>query len=445
MLFRDAGHRREPDMSSDATGSSKKSSRVQAVVLSFLGMFSGATMMYLSPLVDRVVKPAKPIANFAVEPNGLTVAFHNRSMGGCEGWWDFGDGSPLEPWTLQSETITHAYPAPGTYVAKLTLRNLIGEENERSVNLQLESARVESPAIVSLEAIPVTPGGYAPATFRLVSKARNARLCVWDFGDDRPLHFSTESPNEQDRLVTFSRPGGYLVKLAAVNGERAVEKSTIVYVDEPPVGVLTAIVHVEDQGTRLTRSELTVPLTVSFPPQLKENVHRFERHVAANQGFEIVAARLEPVQDKSLRELQLKVARDRHSVQVSGELVREGGLAARGKNPPAALMRVVLEQEQRGPTGKPEVLVTATVRPPGSAVLQLPPFPEDWIEPRRQLRLELREGDRVIWNDVRLPRNVPVQAAGRKLNLLAAPVGDTHLRVELNDATAFVPRSPNAN
>src|SRR5262249_47376228 len=143
------------------------------------GLFSGAVMMYISPLLDKVVKPSKPVANFAVEADGLTATFHNRSVGGSQGWWDFGDGSPLEPVVAGQEIVTHLYAAPSTYTAKLSIRNLLGDESERSVPVQLEAARRDPPVIEALQAEPVSPGAYAPATFRVTSLAKNAELCVW--------------------------------------------------------------------------------------------------------------------------------------------------------------------------------------------------------------------------------------------------------------------------
>src|SRR5438067_13806099 len=94
------------------------------------GLLSGGAMMYLSPLVDRVIKPQKPLANFAVESNGLQVTLHNRSAGG-DGWWDFGDGSALDAATSASDAVTHSYAKPGAYTVKLSLRNFLGDEAER--------------------------------------------------------------------------------------------------------------------------------------------------------------------------------------------------------------------------------------------------------------------------------------------------------------------------
>src|SRR5437667_12632476 len=105
---------------------------LKTIIGTVTGLFSGAAMMYLTPLVERVVKPAKPLANFAVEQQSLTVTFHNCSNGG-EGWWDFGDGSPLEPVSPKQPSITHSYANSGAYTAKMSIHNFVGDESERSV------------------------------------------------------------------------------------------------------------------------------------------------------------------------------------------------------------------------------------------------------------------------------------------------------------------------
>ena len=63
---------------------------VKTVVGMVLGLISGAVAMYFTSFVDRVIKPAKPVANFAVQASGLTVSFENRSVGGDRLRWDFG-------------------------------------------------------------------------------------------------------------------------------------------------------------------------------------------------------------------------------------------------------------------------------------------------------------------------------------------------------------------
>ena len=77
-----------------------------------VGVLSGGIVMYVSPVVDKAIKPQKPIANFSIETNDLQVTFKNLSVGG-DGFWDFGDGSALEPATKQTEIVTHTYAKAG--------------------------------------------------------------------------------------------------------------------------------------------------------------------------------------------------------------------------------------------------------------------------------------------------------------------------------------------
>jgi PKD repeat protein len=418
-------------MSDDAKDDDKpaaKPNRFKALVSAAAGLLSGAFMMYVSPLITKVVQPAKPIANFGVERDGLTVTFTNQSSSGGEGWLDFGDGSPLEPVASKQTTITHSYALPDVYTAKLTWRNLIGDENERSVKVELEKPKADPPAIQSLEAVPICSGAYAPATFRIVAKTKNAQLCVWDCGDERPLMFSTDA--EQDQLVTFPKAGGYMVKLAAVNGEQAVEKSTVVLVDEPPPGSLVAVLSVTDQGTRVDRLETPVAVSATFPPNSKDEVYRFDRQVPARQGYQITSARMETVSERGSRNLDLRVATDHQSAHLSGELVKEGGLLKINTLPPSALVRVFLTQERRVPQTRGPIPVTGTLWETGAATLCLPPWPASWVEPQRQLQVTLRDGDQVIWQGSQRAQNVPVMLRGQP-HVLTVTSTDSQVRIEL--------------
>src|SRR5207245_1349595 len=84
------------------------------------GLLSGAIVMYVTPLVDKAVKPAKPVANFKfeVDRQSLQVRFENLSTGG-QGWWDFGDGSPLEQVLPDNHLVYHTYAQAGEYTAKM--------------------------------------------------------------------------------------------------------------------------------------------------------------------------------------------------------------------------------------------------------------------------------------------------------------------------------------
>ena len=59
---------------------------------------------------------------------------------GDTGWWDYGDGSPLEPFAADQPTITHTYAKPGSYSVKLVVRNFTSDENERTVAVEAAAA-----------------------------------------------------------------------------------------------------------------------------------------------------------------------------------------------------------------------------------------------------------------------------------------------------------------
>ena len=46
-------------------------------------------------------------------------------------------------------------------------------------------------------------------------------MLVWDCGDDLPLQVVSDLDHEsdQDRYVTFTKPGQYVIKLAAISGK----------------------------------------------------------------------------------------------------------------------------------------------------------------------------------------------------------------------------------
>lgn len=431
-----------PETANQKTG--KVSGWFKALIGTVAGVCSGAFMMYLSPLIDKVVKPAKPVANFAVEHQGLTVTLHNRSIGHGDGWWDFGDGSPLEPLNAKQESVMHTYAGPGTYTAKMTLRNLLGEENERAVTIQLDTRpQVEPPTIVALDAVPVSAGAYAPATFRITSQSKNAELSVWDFGDDRPIEVNAESPNSQERMVTFNNPGGYVVKMVAVNGKQFVQKSIIVNVDEPPKGMVTAMLSVTEEATRVERVETPVTIVESFSTATHGNSQPINRQVPARQGFTITNARLEPLSGKGGKDLNLQVSADRSTVRLTGEFIREtAGPFHRNVAPENLVFRVVLAQERRTRVTRPATPVMTTLPAPGSGMIPLPPVPCDWCDTQRQLRLELRDGDRIVRAPSQLPHNEPVTVQNRRCTLNATLLGD-QVRVDLFEIKPGV--TPSAN
>jgi PKD repeat protein len=433
---------------------------LKTIIGTCTGLLSGAVVMYISPLVDRVVKPAKPVANFSAQANGLTATFHNRSTGpkSMQGWWDYGDGSPLEPVAPEQEFVTHAYQRPGEYTAKLSLRNSLGEENERTFTLKLDagSGGTEPPKILELKAETINgEDAYAPATFKIHSKVANAQVCVWDTDEDRPLEINTDPAGEQDRLLTFQKPGGYVIKLAAVNGTQHDEKTEIVNVLEPPTGCITALLDVTDRAVQVDTVTRSASFSAYFPTDLKEPLYHFESTLTAHHGADIVDVRipygsnqgmslrgrnemaLDPSQMKlsAVQNLRIQVQPDHKSVKLSGVLVKDN------KTDPAphVVVPVTVVEEHRKPVNRPGVPVTATLTCPGSVQLMLPPTPRNWQGLDRQVRVQLMECQKVVWQESKIPSTATVTLHGQRWQVTATR-GIDQVKIELREW-----RSPTAS
>jgi hypothetical protein len=67
---------------------------------------------------------------------------------------------------------------------------------------------------------------------------------------------------------------------------------------------------------------------------------------------------------------------------------------------------------------------------PGSTDLALPAVPPGWVNVERSLSLEMKDDDRVVWQEAQMPRGVAVLMQNRPCKLTATPVGDkVHVEV----------------
>ncbi len=426
----------------------KGKGKLKAAFGAVFGLMSGAALMYLTPFIDKVVKPPAPLANFETRQDGLAVTFHNLSTNAknLTGWWDFGDGSPLVPMVAEQD-VTHPYTRTGAYTAKLSVRNVLNEANERSVGLQIDSTvAVEAPRILCLDAVPLTPGALAPATFKIASEMQNTQLAVWDLDESRPLEIDQASPGRQERLVTFSRPGNYAIKLAAFNGQQHEQRSVVVSVRPAPAGALTAVLNVTDHATQVERNDRHAFFGASFPPGQTGKVYHFDLVVNPTPGWmvgdvQIVSPRvagpwmqgqtamaLDPAtfNPGPVRNLQIQRDAKGKSVHLSGDLVRNSE-----KEWPAMNLPIVLREERRKPVTRLAMPVMAPLTLPGTASLMLPPLPAGWQDAKREVRLEVRDGTKVVWQDSRVPVSAILTMHGHRYPLSAIQSGD---RVQLNVA-----------
>jgi hypothetical protein len=125
-----------------------------------------------------------------------------------------------------------------------------------------------------------------------------------------------------------------------------------------------------------------------------------------------------------------------------GALLRETGPSGRGAPLPSVVFPVVLIQERRTPATRPATPVATTVSAPGAAMLTLPPLPEDWVKPQRNLRIELLEGDHIVWQESQLPKSAIVWLQNRRCVVTAKPIGD-QVRLDLVEVPASIIPSTN--
>lgn len=403
---------------------SASASWLKALLGAIAGLFSGALVMYLSPLVDKVVKPPRPIANFAIDYDGLTVRFTNRSSGAVEGYWDFGDGSPLEFLSSDQPVVTHSYRKPGNYVARLVVSNLLGEQDERSVTLDLtqdnKPKAADKPMILTLNVRGPSRGGgpvYAPATFHFEAIADNASQFVWDFGDGQGLHLG------DSRVVrTFENPGTYRVRLAVFNGSEKDEQEKVIRVAAPPAGVLRVQLRVADSGTLVETRRREVLVSQMFDLGKADQRGRkvpvsLEVTVPAVPGFVITAFERLEQSSQHLEKVDWRIVKD-------GQHLKAACLPKKGADR-AVLHEKLIVVEQRREKVQPEpATITGSLSVPGVTTLQLPPVPEDWEGVQRLLTVEIADDSGPLWQGDALPSGQTVVISGRPFVLSSSQVKD---------------------
>jgi PKD repeat protein len=441
----------------------KPKSWFKALLGTLGGLVSGAVVMYLTPFVDYFVKPAKPVANFSYQADGCNVRFHNLSSDGT-GWWEFGDGSPLVPATPDREFVEHTYPRPGDYTVKLSLSNRVGDANDRTVPVHIDGPPAPAaPKIVALEVVPVSAGSYAPATFKLVTKVENAQVTVLDLDDGRPLQIAADPNAAQEQFVTFQKPGGYVVKLAAVNGAQYQQKTEIITVMDAPSGCLTAVLTVTDEATHVATHSHEAFFSAAFPPDSRDASSPFQAEVRPRPGHDLadLAVRTRDGKDLRLggkpemdldanalgvpfaRNLRLRVSDDRQAVRLTGELVADPKSQA---GPPRLMIPVTVTDQKKVPVTRTTPVTTTLELPSGGAstsgTLVLPPLPKEWADCRRRFHVEVLDNGRKVFEDAQLQRSALVTLRGRKCILTTTQMND-QVRIDLLDAPSTAPGAGN--
>jgi hypothetical protein len=365
-----------------------KAGWIKAGILGMLGLCGGVGGTYFTAVVDSVVKPAKPVANFAVSADGLNVTCENRSSG-QSGWWDFGDGSPLEPFA-PDQPMKHTYAKPGTYSVKLIVRNYFGDENDRTVPVDVGTATAAkdppAPQIAAFAVQPLSPAAVAPATFRVTADVANAGSCVWDYGDGR---LEVTEAGKIDRLVTFDKPGTFAVSLVAHNGKTGAKQSAPVKVDAPREGTTMAVLRVTDTATKVDQLTTTEAVAIPLPA---DKTAAFTKTVQARAGFALVSA--EPVGTPTcVKNLKATIAADKRSVALTGEWAGDAKATNKAAGGSDALVRLKMVQERTIAQAPVVTMVTGNFAQFGQGLradLPLPPAPVGAANAKREFALEVR-------------------------------------------------------
>jgi hypothetical protein len=363
---------------------------MKAGIIGILGLGGGVAGTYATAVVNQVVKPPKPVANFSVSVDGLGVSCQNHATGES-GWWDFGDGTPLERFAAE-QPVTHTYAKPGSYTVKLTVRNFLGEENERSVPVEVSAGAKDAPAprIATFAVQSVSPVAYAPATYRVTADVVNAEHCVWDFGDGR---IEVTDGGKIDRMVTFEKPGSFPLVLVAHNGRQAAKQASAVKIETAPVGSVTAILKVTDTGSQVSRVARNESVAVPLPAG-KNPPPTFAKTVHARPGFTVADAAPANPAVAGVKNLKVAVAADRRSVTVSGEWAGDLKATAKAAGGSDVIVPLKLTEERVAPLPPAVTMVTGTIGGFGGSSrceLPLPPGVSGLAGAKREYQIEFRQ------------------------------------------------------
>lgn len=413
---------------------------IKAAITSVFGLVSGAVLMYVTPLVDTVIKPAKPVANFAAQVQGLNVTFNNRSLGGSQGWWDFGDGSALEAFSPQQDTISHTFPAPGTYTVKLSIHNLIGEQNERDVNIDLKSGK-DTPGGPDVKDFKVTQ--IMPGVFNVSARIENAVQCIWGLGDHRPLSITPCVNGNVERVVAIEKPGRHVLRLVAVNGADSKEQAQEVVGPGTPVaatGGACARLRVTYEAVDIDRQVLQPYVPVTWSAGAKDNTSPFEVKRLldnAHKDYLILAADVVNKADSQVKNVRVEVTPDKKSYVLRGDMVHPSRWFNLTKQAPSTwVAKVALNIEKRS---KPRAVSTdeipAALTVPGTTPIAIPAVPPGMQATQKRLHLELSDGNRVVWSGDQPPANAVVQIGSRPVRVSAVDQGN-RLLLQVQDSVS---------
>lgn len=306
-----------------------------------VGLVVAGGLMWFTPLVDRFVKPAKPLANFSSEEgsDSLTVTFKNLSQNAKEAKWDFGDGTPLEIVAGTQTEIKHKFKKANTYKVKLVVKNVVNQEDSRESQIAVGL----KPQILDLSMKPLnqkTKPFTAGVKIKFEATADLDADLEWDFGD------GIYQKDKETVVHEFPVPGKQLVKVRAVMGHIKGSPSIQEIEVYPQSGLVTtggvATPTVSASTKRNTPATLSVEVAVRS--QLTADVLRMNRLKTVNSagkvtngnvmvsipvtpGYLVKSARFEPTTLKKTANVineSVMTSEDGKSILVKAQLTKPG-------------------------------------------------------------------------------------------------------------------------
>jgi gliding motility-associated-like protein len=168
-----------------------------------------------------------PCTSFDYRFDNLSTTDPTRPFQDTSFMWIWGDGSA--PVIAGMTSVTHSFPAPGTYIVQLVLKDTAYCNNPDTFDIELEVAenviaRFTTPSV-----------GCRPYTAIFDNTSVAGQTWLWDFGDGttstdfEPTHF-------------YPLPGPYTITLTATNPNTCNVTSTFTYnitVVDKPVALFT--------------------------------------------------------------------------------------------------------------------------------------------------------------------------------------------------------------
>jgi len=395
---------------------------VTKVVGGAVGVIVAGGLMWFTPLVDRYIKPPKPLANFESvdSDDGLTVTFKNLSQNAKELRWDFGDGTPIAVMPGTQAEIQHKFKKSNTYKVTLVVKNVADQEDRRDSTVAVGV----KPELLDLNVKAKQQGKSpytAPVTVSFTATSDLDASYEWDFGDGY-------QPGEDTVAHTFDKPGTYTVRVRPfvghTRGSPMLQEIKVlgtggvvpVSVTEPVGGrpgsrpprpaVVSVDVFVRTQAgaENLTQDKLKM---INLNGQAKGS--DIGESVTATPGYVIKSARLEASTIK-------KSANVINLTTVKGDNGKSVRVQAQVSKPGSAYMvqgALIYQEELEGKAANES---TATLSLPGSVLVDLPPG--------RKLEFEIKYGNVTVFKQGQLP-TVPatISVEGRNYSVSATLSG----------------------